>query len=121
MIRIGELIGTEVRGPDGGRLGVVVDVRMTCIGPAPRPGAMATPVLTALIVGVREHVRLWGYERHQHIGPWVIRFIVRRLNRGAHSLAWDDVALGYEGPDGHLIVHSRLPKDALPLVRDLPR
>ena len=51
----------------------------------------------------------------------MIRFIVRRLNRGAHSLAWDDVALGYEGPDGHLIVHSRLPKDTLPLVRDLPR
>jgi sporulation protein YlmC with PRC-barrel domain len=116
--RLGLLLGAEVRGPDGEHIGVVEDVRLEADGP-PQGAGMARLRVRALVVSPRRHVRLWGYERRPDIGPWLVRAIVRRLSRGAHNLDRDDFTIA-SGPRDRLVVHSRLPKDHLPLTRDIP-
>jgi len=110
-----ELIGAEVRGPDGEGMGVVEDVRLTRSGPPELPGAMARLEVAGLIVSRRRHVRLWGYERSPDIGPWLLRVIVRRLSRGAHFLPWEDFRWDADG-----VVRSRRPLRELRPAADLP-
>jgi sporulation protein YlmC with PRC-barrel domain len=117
MIRMSEVLGAEVRGPDGERIGVVEDVRLVADGP-PQGAGMARLRVVALVVAPRRHVRLWGYEREPDIGPWLLRAIVRTLSRGAHNLDWDDFEFDH-GEDGAHVVHSRRPKDELTRTRDL--
>ena len=115
---VSQLLGADVRGPDGERIGVVEDVRLIADGP-PQGGGMARLRLRALVVAPRRHVRLWGYERDPDVGPWLIRAIVRALSEGARNLDWDDFELEH-GADGQVVVRSRLPKGELPRTRDIP-
>jgi hypothetical protein len=115
-VLLSQLLGAEVRGPAGERIGVVEDVRLVADGPPQEPG-MARLRVRALVVSPRPHVRLWGYERDPDVGPWLIRVIVRTLSRGAHNLDWDDFEVDHGEP---LVVRSRLPREELPRTRDIP-
>ena len=72
--RLSRLTGMAVRGPEGERIGRVLDARF-------EPGADGSLVLCSLIVGPGRPGSLLGYDRRGDQGPWLVRTVVRRLHR----------------------------------------
>lgn len=89
-MRASDLIGLEVIGAAGQRLGVVVDLR--CVQDGPLRGAMQAPRVAALIVSGRHTGSFLGYDRRPQQGPWLIRTIVQFLHRHAVLIPWEAVA-----------------------------
>lgn len=98
--RLNDLLGAQVKGPDGGGRGQVMDVRAE-----QRDGRL---VVAELVVGKDRPGSLLGYDRKKQ-GPALIRIIVESLHRRSglvelsrlRSLEWDTriVRLGEEpGP-----------------------
>jgi sporulation protein YlmC with PRC-barrel domain len=88
--RLGRLTGMDVLGPDGERIGRVLDARF-------EPGADGSLVLCSLIVGHGRPGTLLGYDRRSDQGPWLVRTVVRRLHRHtvivaaeAAEISWAD-------------------------------
>lgn len=88
-MRASDLIGLEVIGATGQRLGVVVDLR--CVQDGPLRGAMQAPRVAALIVSGRHTGSLLGYDRRPQQGPWLIRTVVQFLHRHAMVVPWEAV------------------------------
>jgi hypothetical protein len=88
-LRLGTLTGMEVRGPEGDRMGRVLDARFQ----ADRSGRLA---LRSLIVGHGRPGSLLGYDRRADIGPWLVRVVVRWLHR--HTVIADaaDAEISWE-------------------------
>jgi sporulation protein YlmC with PRC-barrel domain len=86
-MRLSSLLGAAVVDADGDRTASVQDVRLVQDGPL--IGAFAAWRLSGLIVVEKRHIRLFGYERH--VGPLLLRLIVRRLAGGVWFIPWSDV------------------------------
>lgn len=81
--RISELIGLPVEFADGRPAGFVDDVRLK---------SRDRLVTDGLVVGVRQHGSLLGYERRRRQGPAMVRALVRARNRNTGYVAWTSVA-----------------------------
>jgi sporulation protein YlmC with PRC-barrel domain len=82
--RLGRLTGMEVLGPDGDHRGRVLDARL-------ERGLHHRLVIRSLLVGRGRPGSLLGYDRHQRQGPWLVRNVVRRLNRHTAVISVDAV------------------------------
>jgi sporulation protein YlmC with PRC-barrel domain len=78
--RLGRLTGMDVLGPDGERIGRVLDARF-------EPADDGSLVLCSLIVGHGRPGSLLGYDRRSDQGPWLVRTVVRRLHRHSAIVA----------------------------------
>ena len=88
-MRLSELLGCTVHDLDGGSLGTVTDVAMVPTGRSSR--STGTLAVESLLISPRHTGSLFGYERREEQGPWLIAAIIRRLHRGAFRVAWRDV------------------------------
>jgi hypothetical protein len=79
------LLGSRVLLPSGGHAGFVTEIRL-----AGGPG-LHSYVVEALIVGPRVQGSMLGYDRRQVLGPWLVRAIVRLLNRDLAYVPWASV------------------------------
>lgn len=72
--RLGRLTGMVALGPDGRRVGRVLDARFAV-------GLHDRLVIRSLLVGRGGPGSLLGYDRHRKQGPWLVRWVVRRIHR----------------------------------------
>jgi sporulation protein YlmC with PRC-barrel domain len=93
--RFGRLTGMKVLGPDGERLGRVLDARF-------QPGLHHRLVIRSLIVGHGRPGSLLGYDRHRKQGPWLIRVIVGWLHRHTGIIDVDDAPILWNNREVHL-------------------
>jgi sporulation protein YlmC with PRC-barrel domain len=108
--RFGRLTGMDVLGPDGKRVGRVLDARF-------EPGPTGRLALASLIVGHGRPGSLLGYDRRGERGPWLVRTAVLWMHRhsaimGAEhaDISWDNhevrLAQAPQQPVGHPFVAS---------------
>jgi sporulation protein YlmC with PRC-barrel domain len=88
-MRAGDLIGRPVEGPDGERLGTVLDIRVVQDGPM--LGAYAALRVDGLVVGTRDFASRLGYDRTGVEGPKIVSVLVHALMRGNCYLPWSQV------------------------------
>jgi len=84
---VDDLLGADVLGPGDDSLGNVLDVRLAPTGDPHDPAL----VLTDLLVGRGRPGSYLGYDRSDHQGPWLVRRIVRRLQRHSGMVAATDI------------------------------
>ena len=87
---LGDLLDSPVLGPDGARLGFVVDVRFALDGPL--DGLLAAPRLHGLLVSPRTGTSFLGYERSGVRSPAVIAHWFAWRHRGTFLVHWAEVA-----------------------------
>ena len=87
---LGDLLDAPVTGPDGSRLGFVVDVRFVLDGPL--DGLLAAPRLHGLLVSPRTGTSFLGYERTDVRSPAVLARWFAWRHRGSFLVHWEDVA-----------------------------
>ena len=85
-MRASDLIGHPARTPDGTVLGRIADVLA-------RPEPDGTFTVYAVLVSDRRRLRLFGYERPEITGPWVIARLARALQGPLQQIPLDDIAL----------------------------
>ena len=86
---LGDLLDSPVLGPDGARLGFVVDVRFALDGPL--DGLLAAPRLHGLLVSPRTGTSFLGYERNGVNAPAVLARWFAWRHRGTFLVRWADV------------------------------
>ena len=88
--RVTQLLGMPVQGPDGTRLGRVVDLRV-----ARDPAVPDVPVyvVQGLLVGRGRTGGLLGYDRRQEQGPVALGALMRWLHRDTRLVEWQEVAV----------------------------
>jgi hypothetical protein len=79
------LLGSRVLLPGGGDAGFVTEVRL-----AGGPG-LQSYVVDGLIVGPRVQGSMLGYDRREVQGPWLVRALVRLVNRDLAYVPWASV------------------------------
>jgi sporulation protein YlmC with PRC-barrel domain len=87
-MRLSELLGLDVLDVDNSYVGTVADLRLVQDGPLIGPYGAALR-LSGLIVVEHRHVRLLGFERD--VGPWFLRWLVRRITGRVCFIPWNDV------------------------------
>jgi hypothetical protein len=92
---LGDLLDSPVRGPDGERLGYVVDVRFALDGPL--DGLLAAPRLHGLLVSPRTETSFLGYERNGVNAPAVLARWFAWRHRGTFLVHWTDVSSVHDG------------------------
>lgn len=85
--RLNDLLQMTVQGPDGGRLGRPLDVRLE--RERTEPGDRLRVV--GLVVGHGRPGSYFGYDRRPDMGPWLVNRVVRRLHRHSAYVALDDL------------------------------
>jgi hypothetical protein len=90
-MRVGDLIGASVAGPDGTPRAVVTDIR--AIGDGPPRGLTGHPTLRVdgLILSRGHTGSMLGYDRRTGNGPALVAAIVRWLHRDARYADWTHV------------------------------
>src|SRR3954469_6137865 len=83
--RTSALLGSRVLLPGGGDAGFVTEVRL-----AGGPG-LQSYVVDGLIVGPRVQGSMLGYDRREVQGPWLVRALVRLVNRDLAYVPWASV------------------------------
>jgi sporulation protein YlmC with PRC-barrel domain len=78
--RLARLTGMDAIGPDGNRVGRILDARFAC-------DDAGRLVLHSLVVGHGRPGSLLGYDRDDTQGPWLVRVVVRRIHR--HTVVAD--------------------------------
>ncbi|HEU5130365.1 MAG TPA: hypothetical protein VFU12_20470 [Glycomyces sp.] len=101
-----DLFNAAVLDPGGRRVGMVIDIRTA---PAPDRPAL---VVQGLVIG-RRHVRLFGYQRSDEVGPKPLSRISALLHRDTRYAPLADVDLASPGT-----VRLRVPWDDLDLLAD---
>jgi hypothetical protein len=81
-MRASELLGADVRTPQGRRVGVVTGLRCTLDGP--RDGPVAAPRVRQLVVTGRGVGAALGYQQEGQRGPWPVRALIQGLRRHSH-------------------------------------
>jgi hypothetical protein len=84
---VDDLLGCDVLGPGEEHLGNVLDVRLAPTSDVDDPALR----LTDLLVGHGRPGSYLGYDRSETQGPWLVRRVVRRLQRGSGMVAVADV------------------------------
>ncbi len=100
-MRGADLFDAPVLDPAGRRVGMVLDIRAV---PDPERRAL---VVQGLVLG-RRHVRLFGYERSEEVGPRLFSRIAARLHRDARYAPLADVDISTPK-----VVRLRVPWDDL--------
>lgn len=106
-MRLSELLTCPVLDADGVRVGRVHDVRLLDDGPSLANGQPGFRVEGLVVGGSGLGVRL-GYERHGLTGPWLLRWLFRRVE---HRNLWVDVDQVGAWPGEHLRL--RVPRSEL--------
>ena len=83
-----DLLGARVRHPHGTDLGTVVDLQATIDS----DGAI---VLTHVLTSRRRHLRLFGYERPEIQGPWIIAKFARAVQGPLRRTPIEDIDLSH--------------------------
>ncbi|GAB3660689.1 hypothetical protein [Glycomyces tarimensis] len=96
-----DLLEAPVAGTDGRREGIVIDIRART-----RPGAPAL-VVEGLVLS-RRHIRLFGYDRGDEVGPGLFTRLARFLHRDTRYVPLSDVDIDTPGA-----VRLRVPWDEL--------
>jgi hypothetical protein len=97
VLRVSDLMASEVIAADGAHLGKVRDVRVVQDGPV-RQGVQAAWRVDAIMVGAGAVGGRLGYYHGQVEGPWLLRTIFRRRTRRFRAIPveqiadWDDDA-----------------------------
>ncbi|WP_370617889.1 PRC-barrel domain-containing protein [Mumia sp. Pv 4-285] len=86
--RLSQLLGLEVVGPDGERVGYVNDVRAVL---SAGTSGYTSMTLEGLVVSHRTAGSLLGYDRRAEQGPALVRAVVFALHRHATFASFDDV------------------------------
>ena len=86
---LGDLLDSPVLGPDGARVGFVVDVRFALDGPL--DGLLAAPRLHGLLVSPRTGTSFLGYERNGVNAPALLARWFAWRHRGTFLVHWTDV------------------------------
>jgi len=107
--RLGTLTGMNVLGPDGERVGRVLDARFT-------PTSSGPHVLTAFVVGHGHPGSLLGYDRRPGMGPWLIRQSVGWLHRHTRVIDVEHTQVLWNNEQVHL--HSPLANIGRPAARE---
>jgi hypothetical protein len=89
-MRAADLLGADVLGPDGRRLGEVLDIRLVADGP--RLGGQRALRIQGLVVGTRRTASHLGYDRAGVRGPALVAAVARRLAAGNRFLPWVEIA-----------------------------
>jgi hypothetical protein len=89
-MHLSDLMRSHVFDADGRDLGRVRDVQLVQDGPLVLPFGASFRVETLVVGGHSFGTRL-GYERGGLRGPWLLRVLFRRFERGARYVDWDDV------------------------------
>ena len=97
-MRLSELLHAKVIDADGNHLGKIEDVRLVQDGPMLHPFGAAFRV-DGLMVGRRSVGTRLGYYRGDVTGPWLLRVLFARFQRGAKYVPWDAV----ESCDGDVV------------------
>jgi sporulation protein YlmC with PRC-barrel domain len=84
--RFGRLTGMEAFGPDQAHVGRVMDARF-------EPGLHDRLVIRSLVVGRGRPGSLLGYDRPGQQGPWLVRAIVGRLQRGTGIVGMEEAQI----------------------------
>jgi sporulation protein YlmC with PRC-barrel domain len=87
--QLGRLTGMRVLGPEGARIGRVLDARF-------EPDSGGSLVLRSLIVGHGRPGSLLGYDRREAQGPWLVRTAVRRLHRHTVIVGVDSAEIAWQ-------------------------
>ena len=88
---LSDLLGSDVLGADGRRLGSLLDVRLEMSG-TPRQ-LLADLEVVGLLVSPRGRISTWGFERRGADAPASIARPQRWLHRGTFLVDWRDVAV----------------------------
>jgi sporulation protein YlmC with PRC-barrel domain len=86
--RLGRLTGMDALGPDGERIGRVLDARF-------EPDVDHL-VLCSLIVGHGRPGSMLGYDRRAEQGPWLVRAVVRWMHRHSVIVAAEEADVDWE-------------------------
>jgi hypothetical protein len=105
-LRIGDLLGRDIRTAAGDRIGRAHDARLCRDGPY-LPGFGPALRLHALIIGPPSIASRLGLDRPDSTGPWPLHVWGRRALRHARLLLWEDLQI----EDDHII--SRRPLEQL--------
>jgi hypothetical protein len=103
-----DLFNAEVLDPEGRRVGMVVDLRAV-----PAPEGRPALVVQGLVVS-RRHVRLFGYQRRDEVGPKLFTRVSAMLHRDTRYAPLADVELSAPG-----LVRLRVPWGDLDLLADV--
>lgn len=90
--RLNDVLQMKVLGPDGTRLGRVLDVRLE--REAEHPGRRLRVI--GLVIGRGRPGSYLGYDRNPDMGPWLVNRVVRALHRHSAYVSIDNVDLGWE-------------------------
>ena len=82
-MRARELLGSTVEDAEGARVGVVAELLLSREDGDYR--------VAGLRVAHGREKNLFGYERPDAAGPWLVRWFFRRLHRGDRVVEWRDV------------------------------
>ena len=103
MMRISDLLASDVQQADGTRVGRVREVRVVQDGPLVN-GLQAAFRVDAVIVGRGSlGVRL-GYHADEVRGPWLLKMLFRRTKHRVREISMNDVA---RWDDDRRILHLR--------------
>ncbi len=87
---LNDLLGSDVRDSDGGRLGEVSDARFALDG---APGQLLSDArLVGIVVSPRTAASFLGYERLGITQPWPVAQLLRWWHRGSFLVLWEDIA-----------------------------
>ena len=87
MHRLSDLVGARALDADGARLGDVEDVRLVQDGPFVEGFGHKLRIDGVVIGKPRRGLRL-GFGRGNVRGPWLLKALFRRLERGDRYYAW---------------------------------
>jgi hypothetical protein len=89
-VQLSELLGREVVDATAGRLGTIIDIRLTVTGDLDENPDI--PILFGLLVSPRTRSSYLGYERSDAQRPKTLAALLRWRHRGTFLALWDDVA-----------------------------
>ena len=95
--RLGRLTGMDVYGPDGSRLGRVIDARFEPESAAGGESGIPHLILCSLLVGHGRPGSMLGYDRRSDQGPWLVRVAVRWLHRHTAIVGAEDADIDWDG------------------------
>jgi len=91
MLRVSDLMASDVLTADGRRIGRVHEIRAVQDGPL-RQGTQAAIRVDALLVGRGTVGGRLGYHHGQVTRPWLLRVIFQRTHRHVREIAAGDIA-----------------------------
>jgi sporulation protein YlmC with PRC-barrel domain len=106
-MRLSDILGAEVFDESGRKLGRAHDVRMIQDGPMVSD-VMASLRVVGIVVSPHSLGSRLGIDRGRVRGPWLLKFLVNRLQRKTSVVDWDNVR---SVADNRIVVAAGEPAD----------